>query len=388
MAFNAAPLDPALAPAAASASSLPLPPYLSGLTPAQLHQFAQLASGGTPAVAGLPPAPLAALAALAPAARLEAAAVARGRLEALTRAQMVARQRIADQNAQKNQAHAALGAPAPAPAATTAYRSLPANPPPAMQAFGTTGSTRTEMFLKQRQAERQGMSIDPTRRSDPAGSSSVAGFAPAATWLASADERRRREESFRGTMRGELARLMAACGDAQPMGDVVDVVEDMVVEWLADLCRPAGPVRPGPGQPHVAPTLAADTVRHRLGAPGLRKYRARWDHLAVLFAQADEFKRAADPRPQELIKSIGADFLGLNDDDKKRRGAGAGAGARGADKGKGESGEKDKSDKGEKGKRGPKKGFKRDLAKDGKKRAWKKKVGPSAVPSAVASPMG
>jgi hypothetical protein len=47
---------------------------------------------------------------------------------------------------------------------------------------------------------------------------------------------RRREDGMRGTMRSEIARLMYASGDVEnPDTDTIDYMEDLVVDWLADL---------------------------------------------------------------------------------------------------------------------------------------------------------
>lgn len=81
-------------------------------------------------------------------------------------------------------------------------------------------------------------------------------------------------------MRAELARLMYASGDVEnPDLDSIDYMEDLVVDWLADLCAPPPPVRAHPSAPLIAPRLDYNVIRHRLSRPSMRKYLDRFEYM-------------------------------------------------------------------------------------------------------------
>lgn len=179
------------------------------------------------------------------------------------------------------------------------------------------------------------------------------------------DRSRRREEGFRGSMRGEIATLMYAAGDVkEPDVDSVDFVEDMVVEFLADLCRPVPPIRTASNATHTAVPLSADTLRHRLASqPYLRKYLERWDDMTYMWQELQASRRVAQPNHQDLIADLGKQFLGLDEQDgpaAKRR---ALEGADGEPKRRG---------------RPPKNPEERK--KPGPKKGWKKNLDPNAPP--------
>ncbi|WOO80700.1 uncharacterized protein LOC62_03G004221 [Vanrija pseudolonga] len=188
-----------------------------------------------------------------------------------------------------------------------------------------------------------------------------------------ADPRRPRKEEggFRGSMRGEIARLMYAAGDVvDPDVDSVDYIEDMVIEFLSDLCRPVAPIRANVNAARLAVPLSADTVRHRLATHShLRKYLERWDHMAYMSVELQQSKRVAQPSHMDLISSVGKQFLGLDGEQEsgigvKRRAAAADINADG--------------DVVKRRGRPPKNPEERK--KPGPKKGWKKNLDPNALP--------
>ncbi|TXT07224.1 hypothetical protein VHUM_03394 [Vanrija humicola] len=115
-------------------------------------------------------------------------------------------------------------------------------------------------------------------------------------------------------MRGEIARLMYAAGDVvDPDVDSVDYIEDLVIEFLADLCRPVPPIRANVNSARLAVPLSADIVRHRLATHShLRKFLERWDHMAYMSADLQQSRRVAAPSHTDLIQTVGKQFLGLD----------------------------------------------------------------------------
>lgn len=192
-------------------------------------------------------------------------------------------------------------------------------------------------------------------------------------------------------MRGEIARLMYASGDVpEPDVDSVDYMEDMVVEFLADLCRPVPPIRPNTNAPRQPQPLSADILRHRLASHSyLKKYLERWDDMTYMWAELQQSKRVAAPSHADLIQSVGKLFLGLDEE----QAAAAGTKRRAPDAADGDKkrGRPPKPPE-ERKKPGPKKGWKKNLDPNAppKKRPgpkpFKKKAGTGGTGSAAASP--
>ncbi|WVO15937.1 hypothetical protein L204_103602 [Cryptococcus depauperatus] len=133
--------------------------------------------------------------------------------------------------------------------------------------------------------------------------------------LGNSTEKRRRDDGMRGTMRNEIARLMYGAGDvAEPDVDTVDYMEDMVVEFIADLCHPAPPMR---SNTTVAPQpvpLSAEVIRHRLSSTAaLHKYLERFDHMVYMSDVLKAHRRVAAPNLTDIIEQVGNDYLGLNE---------------------------------------------------------------------------
>ncbi|RSH83116.1 uncharacterized protein EHS24_006773 [Apiotrichum porosum] len=188
---------------------------------------------------------------------------------------------------------------------------------------------------------------------------------------AAAEARRRagKDDGFRGSMRGEIARLMYASGDVvEPDVDSVDYVEDLVMEFVADLCRPIQPMRVTTASAHSAVPLTADVVRHRLATHSyLRKYLSRWDDMTYMSAELLASRRVAAPSHADLIESVGKQFLGLDEQEAgnaKRRANNADAGA--------------EIDSVKRRGRPPKNPEERK--KPGPKKGWKKNIDPNAPP--------
>ncbi|KLT39796.1 hypothetical protein CC85DRAFT_250548 [Cutaneotrichosporon oleaginosum] len=160
-------------------------------------------------------------------------------------------------------------------------------------------------------------------------------------------------------MRGEIARLMYACGDvAEPDVDSVDVLEDMTVEFLADLCRPAGATRSNPNVPRRPIPLKAEVLRHRLASHSyLKKYLDRYDDMMYMSQELQQSRRVAEPSNEDLIKSVGEKFLGLDESQEKSK-------------------RREDSDK----KRGRPPKPPEERKKPGPKKGWKKNLDPGAAP--------
>ncbi|WWC69993.1 uncharacterized protein I206_103937 [Kwoniella pini CBS 10737] len=183
-----------------------------------------------------------------------------------------------------------------------------------------------------------------------------------ATPAVAPETRSRRQEGMRGSMRNEIARLMYGAGDVpEPDIDTVDYMEDMVTEFLADLCRPIPPLRPTlTSQPLPVP-LSFDVIRHRLKTPAYGKYLERFDHMVYMSEILKQHRRIANPNLNDLVETVGNDYLGLDDPSAnpnglKRSGEGDEEG-RTKKRGRPNS-QKVLKDKSEKRKPGPQKGWK------------------------------
>ncbi|WVW84129.1 hypothetical protein I302_106158 [Kwoniella bestiolae CBS 10118] len=203
------------------------------------------------------------------------------------------------------------------------------------------------------------------------------------------ETRSRRQEGMRGSMRNEIARLMYGAGDVpEPDIDTVDYMEDMVVEFLADLCRPIPPLRPtgnSTSQPLTVP-LSFDIIRHRLTHPTYSKYLERFDHMVYMSEVLKQHRRIANPNLNDLVETVGNDYLGLDDDQQlngNNKRAGDGTDERGRKRGRPLT--KVLKEKGEKRKPGPQKGWKLNRVLDpdnpqprkisGQKRKYQRKPG-------------
>ncbi|WVR06861.1 hypothetical protein IAU60_003897 [Kwoniella sp. DSM 27419] len=185
------------------------------------------------------------------------------------------------------------------------------------------------------------------------------------------EARSRRHEGMRGSMRNEIARLMYGAGDvAEPDIDTVDYMEDMVTEFLADLCRPVQPMRPNPNNISSSAQLVPlgfDIVRHRLSSTAhMEKYVERFDHMVYMSDVLKAHRRIANPNLNDLVETVGNDYLGLDDQP---------GGAVAGQKRQAEDGEEKQKKRGrvqrppgEKRKPGPQKG-------------WKQNRDPNAPPS-------
>lgn len=170
-------------------------------------------------------------------------------------------------------------------------------------------------------------------------------------------------------MQAEMARLMYAAGDVpNPDFDSVEVMEDMVTEFLADLCRPIPPMRPtANAQRHQVP-LTAEILRHRLSShPYMKKYVERWDHMTQMSAELQRSGRVAQPSHADLIASVGKGFLGLDETEA----------APGVKRRAPEDGEK---------RRGRPLKNPEERKKPGPKKGWKKNLDPNAPPKKRAAP--
>lgn len=192
-------------------------------------------------------------------------------------------------------------------------------------------------------------------------------------YATTADPRRPRKEEggFRNSMRGEIARLMYAAGDVlDPDADSVEYVEDLVVEFLSDLCRPVPPIRANVNAARLAVPLSADTVRHRLATHShLRKYLERWDHMSYMSVELQQSKRVTQPSHMDLISSVGKEFLGL--DGEPESGIGVKRRAAAADI----NGDGDVVKRRGRPPKNPE-----ERKKPGPKKGWKKNLDPNALP--------
>lgn len=132
-----------------------------------------------------------------------------------------------------------------------------------------------------------------------------------------------------------VAKLMYASGDVEnPDLDSIDYMEDLVVDWLADLvsqgvlrrtrvsdsvqCAPPPPVRSHPSAPLVAPRLDYNVVRHRLSRPSMRKYLERFEYMEYKAVDMRSARRVArgnfEPVDQkDLDKQLEKGFLDAED---------------------------------------------------------------------------
>lgn len=183
---------------------------------------------------------------------------------------------------------------------------------------------------------------------------------------------------------------MYAAGDvAEPDVDTVDFMEDMVVEFLADLCRPVKPIRSTPQAAHQPVPLTNAVVRHRLAShPSLRKYLERFDIMTHMSGELAASRRLVQSNEnlQDAIATVDKEYLGIDEDrPAARRGR-----PRRQDQTDGRKGPKvgrSRIDEvtGEvrpKRKPGPRKGWKTELAPDDprrQKRNWRKQRQSSSV---------
>jgi hypothetical protein len=104
---------------------------------------------------------------------------------------------------------------------------------------------------------------------------------------------------------------MYGAGDVQdPLADSIDVVEDMVLSYLSDLCRPPPAILPQPPSylPITAnpPHLTSSIFRSRLASnPALHKQLARFDELAFMQLDISKIRNAADPGNMDLAAMTG-----------------------------------------------------------------------------------
>ncbi|KAF8844933.1 TFIID-18kDa-domain-containing protein [Paxillus ammoniavirescens] len=96
--------------------------------------------------------------------------------------------------------------------------------------------------------------------------------------------RGRKQANFKGLFTKELKNLMYGFGDDRnPANDTVNVMEEILVEFIADVCQTAS------GGPHRRTRLSIEDLRRALSKPADAKKLARMEEL--LFMQED-IKRA------------------------------------------------------------------------------------------------
>ncbi|WWC89123.1 uncharacterized protein L201_004041 [Kwoniella dendrophila CBS 6074] len=185
------------------------------------------------------------------------------------------------------------------------------------------------------------------------------------------ESRSRRQEGMRGSMRHEIARLMYGAGDVpEPDIDTVDYMEDMVVEFLADLCRPIPPLRPTPSSAPLPVPLSFEVIRHRLTTPSYLKYLERFDHMVYMSEILKQHRRIANPNLNDLVETVGNDYLGLDDQQNgsasnNKRSGGEDDGGRNRKRGRPiNNNDRMLKEKGEKRKPGPQKGWKLNRDRD------------------------
>lgn len=169
---------------------------------------------------------------------------------------------------------------------------------------------------------------------------------------------------------------MYAAGDVQdPNVDSVDYVEDLLVEFLSDLCRPPPPTRTHPSAIHTVQPLTPSSIRYKLSRPGLEKYLSRFDYMSAMKQEVDQAKRYNDPSAEDLISTVGKNFLGINEDGTDNLKPSAGGPG---EKGKRGRPKKEPGTNGERRKPGPKKGWKANgglaQGEKGKRGPYKKKA--------------
>ncbi|EIW70511.1 hypothetical protein TREMEDRAFT_56607 [Tremella mesenterica DSM 1558] len=173
-------------------------------------------------------------------------------------------------------------------------------------------------------------------------------------------------------MRNEITRLMYGAGDVEePDMDSVEYMEDLLVDFFSDLCRPLHPIRSTTATLHQAVPLTSGIIRHRLSSSSstnMRKYLNRFDEMLYMSGEIARSKRILQPSNADLIATVGNGFLELEDDgDRPRKRMGR------PPKGKDEHGnkiEKKKKDwrEGERKKPGPAKGWKANLSQEQQQR--------------------
>ena len=173
-----------------------------------------------------------------------------------------------------------------------------------------------------------------------------------------------------GTDPTAVAKLMYAAGDVSaPISATVDVLEDMAIDFVAELCRPVSPIRANQDSNHQPVPLTTPVIRHRLAShPSLRKYLQRFDIMSHLSSDLAKHRRSltSSESHHDLVATVGKDYLGIKDDDEtrkgvtKKRGRPARGGASGPSRGGGGGRDEDDGPK-EKRKPGPKKGWKKGV---------------------------
>lgn len=193
---------------------------------------------------------------------------------------------------------------------------------------------------------------------------------------------------------------MYASGDVEnPDIDTIDYMEDLVVDWLAELvsllshpilgplsyalqCTPPAPMRANPSAPLLTPRLDYNIIRHRLSRPSMRKYLDRFEYMEYKAVDMRTARRVArgdfEPANQkDLDGQLEQGFLDAEDSGKhgpapmkrKRRNQRVGPHAQsqsGSQHDRGLAGETDASGSGKR-KPGPKKGWKAGLGEEGQK---------------------
>ena len=108
-----------------------------------------------------------------------------------------------------------------------------------------------------------------------------------------------------------VRQLMYGAGDVhEPLADSIDVVEDMVLAYLSDLCRAPPAILPQPPSnlPITAnpPHLTSSIFRSRLASnPALHKQLARFDELAFMQLDISKIRNAAEPGNMDLAAMTG-----------------------------------------------------------------------------------
>ena len=134
---------------------------------------------------------------------------------------------------------------------------------------------------------------------------------------------------------------MYAAGDVlEPDPDSVDYMEDLAVEFIADLvnhapsangchadrlqCRPIPPIRSNPSSAHQSVPMTAAILRHRLSShPFLRKYLDRFDVMTYMSSELAAQRRVVNSTEThfDLIDTVGKDYLGIDEPGKDVDGA-------------------------------------------------------------------
>ncbi|KIO13390.1 hypothetical protein M404DRAFT_53504, partial [Pisolithus tinctorius Marx 270] len=105
----------------------------------------------------------------------------------------------------------------------------------------------------------------------------------------------RKQANFRGLFTKELKSLMYGFGDDRnPANDTVNVMEEMLVEFIVDVCQTAG-------GPQRKTRLSIEDLRRALSRPADAKKLARMEEL--LFMQEDIKRARAQFEESELNQS-------------------------------------------------------------------------------------